>query len=386
LRQAEDEMRRAVDQHDMAAANRAAEQLRQAMSLLGGMQQQDASRQIDSLAHEAGRLASQQRQQAQRLQGLQAARRSSQALGAGQRGAGANARAGSAGPVEAFIADRQQLADDLAKLTQQMRDAQRAALERSHGAASQLRDALGDLEQADTETQLQRSADQLRRGYAPLTDTAETEIASELQHLQDQLSAAQRAMTDGQPSSSDGALAAVERLRSRLAALDQNRGGGSGSAGAGQLAGPVNGGGRGDNSGGPVNGGWNTGNNSELPQPVAPDTRAPSGATTQAYREGLEDLDQLRRSVGEDPQARRQVEELIRSMQKLDPRRFPGNPAMVAELHARVLSGVDRLELQLRHEPDDTLPAQVRADSPQPIPAGYQGAAAEYFRRLSRNP
>ena len=135
-----------------------------------------------------------------------------------------------------------------------------------------------------------------------------------------------------------------------------------------------------------MNGGWNTGNNAELPRPVAPDTSAPPAYSAQAYQEGMNDLDQLRRSVGDDPAARRQVDELIRSMQKLDPKRFPGNPAMVDELYARVLSGVDRLELELRHEPEDALPEQVRADSPQPVPAGYETPVADYFRRLSRNP
>jgi len=32
----------------------------------------------------------------------------------------------------------------------------------------------------------------------------------------------------------------------------------------------------------------------------------------------------------------------------LDLRRFPGNPAMVEELHHRLLSGLDTLELTLR--------------------------------------
>jgi len=73
-------------------------------------------------------------------------------------------------------------------------------------------------------------------------------------------------------------------------------------------------------------------------------------------------------------------------MQRLDPRRFPGNPAMLDELYARVLSGVDRLELQLRHEPAESQPGQVRSDNPAPMPAGYQTAVAEYFRRLSKNP
>jgi hypothetical protein len=100
----------------------------------------------------------------------------------------------------------------------------------------------------------------------------------------------------------------------------------------------------------------------------------------------MSELNRLKRSVADDPEARRQVDELVRSMQGLDPRRFPGNPAMVDELYARVLSGVDKLELQLRHEPAESQPGQVRSDNPAPMPAGFQTAVAEYFRRLSKNP
>jgi hypothetical protein len=148
----------------------------------------------------------------------------------------------------------------------------------------------------------------------------------------------------------------------------------------------VGGGDLGANRGGPVNGGWNSGNNSELPHPVAPN-RSPTPADTERIiQQGMRDLDELRRSVADDPAARQQVDDLIRSMQNLDPKRFPGNPAMVDELYARVSSGVDKLELQLHHEPDAARPEEVRSDSPQPIPAGYEAAVGEYFRRLSRNP
>src|SRR6202023_2964616 len=113
---------------------------------------------------------------------------------------------------------------------------------------------------------------------------------------------------------------------------------GSGEAG-GSVTGPVTGGARGGDRGGFVNGGWNAGNNSELPRPVAPDTAAPRADAAPVYEEGMKEVDRLRRSVGDDPEARRQVDELIRSMQKLDPKRFPGNPAMIDELYARVVSG-----------------------------------------------
>ena len=202
------------------------------------------------------------------------------------------------------------MADDLARLTQEMHTAERAALGRSHDAASKLRGALSDLEQADTETQLQRSADVLRRGYGPITDAGETEVASEMQHLRDQLGEAQQAMSRGQPSS-DGALGEVERLRSRLATLDRSLRGGAGESG-GQVSGPVTGGARGGD-GGFINGGWNAGNNSELPRPVAPDSAAPRAGAPPAdseplYAEGMKELDRLRRSVGDDPEARRQVD------------------------------------------------------------------------------
>jgi len=387
LRQAEEDMRRAVDEHNAADARSAAERLHEAMSLLGGIQRQDSSRQVDALAREASRLSDEQREQSERMRAMINSRMS------GQGGAGAPHRGGIEGSnaVEGLINDRQRLADDLARLTREMRAAERATQERSRGAAKRLHDALGDLEQADTETQLQRSADRLRRGYAPLTDDAENQIASELGHLTDQLSDVQRAMANSQRPSDvdDNALDAMERLRSRLAALDPNmrRGenAGGGRPGDAGRVGGVYGGGRG-NRGGSINGGWNAGNNIELPHAVAPDRSAPPPDTEQVIRQGLQDLDQLRRAAGEDPAARREIDELVRSMKNLDPKRFPGNPAMVDELYARVLSGVDKLELQLRHEPGERGQTQVRSDSPQPIPSGYQSAVADYFRRLSQTP
>jgi hypothetical protein len=396
LRQAEQDMQRAVDEHNDGDARSAAERLREAMNLLGGIQKQDSSRQVDALAREASRLQNQQKEQADRMRSLINSRMSAQGGAGGPRP--------SRDSVEGLINDRQRLADDLSRLTRDMRAAEHGAQERSRGASKRLHDAVGDLEQADTETQLQRSADQLRRGYAPLTDDVENKIASELGHLRDQIGDAQQALAanarangkgDGDepgngrgPRSADAdeaAAAAMDRLRSRLAALDPNmRGLGNERRGDGHPGG-VNGGGRG-NRGDAINGGWNTGNNAELPHAVAPDRSTPPPDTEQVIRQGLQDLDQLRRSVGEDPAARHEIDELVRSMKDLDPKRFPGNPAMVNELYARVLGDVDKLELQLHHDPGDLPPTQVRSDSPQPIPSGYQSAVADYFRRLSQNP
>jgi len=69
-------------------------------------------------------------------------------------------------------------------------------------------------------------------------------------------------------------------------------------------------------------------------------------------------------------------------MQKLDPSRFPGNPAMVEQLHTQVLSGVDKLELQLAR--NDQAQGQVRTPKQASVPPGYEEAVADYYRRLSK--
>jgi hypothetical protein len=97
----------------------------------------------------------------------------------------------------------------------------------------------------------------------------------------------------------------------------------------------------------------------------------------------VRDLNQLRQIVQGDPLAVKKVEELARQMRQLDPSRFPGNPALVEQMHSEVLSSVDRLELQLQH---DGVSTEARAGKPNEIPAGYQDSVAEYFRRLSKNP
>ena len=49
----------------------------------------------------------------------------------------------------------------------------------------------------------------------------------------------------------------------------------------------------------------------------------------------------------------------------------------------QVLATVDRIELQLRRDLDGQNTGQIRSGDSLPVPSGYQGAVAEYFRRLS---
>jgi hypothetical protein len=380
LRQANEDMRRASSQpQNQADARRAAQRLRDATSLLGGAQRQQQSGRLDALAGEADRLANEQRNQTDRIHAV-------------SRGQGSTEGAGNDSP-QTLADDRQRLADDLSNVEKKMRDAVRDLSSNDRAAASKLRDALRELDQSDLDTRMQRSADWLRRGVNPDRNGSESQIGSDLQQLSRQVREAQQAIGGGENrGNSQSALDRVESLRNRLEALDRSLGGRNASGGRqsgtteananGATGNFVNGGGA---QYGPVYGGVNTGNNlGQLPEPSAPDTSPVP--PERAYRESVTELDNLRQAVKDDPETLRQVQELIREMQRLDPSRFPGNPAIVEELHSQVLSDIDKLELQLRRDLDGKQSGQVRNSESLPMPPGYEDAIAEYFRRLSKGP
>ena len=103
-----------------------------------------------------------------------------------------------------------------------------------------------------------------------------------------------------------------------------------------------------------------------------------------AYQEALHDLNALRQTVRGETGPLGDIKDLQRELDHLDPRRFPGNPAMLQELHAQVLASMDKLELQIRRAMDDKKSGQLRTGDAQRVPDGYQDSVADYFRRLSK--
>ena len=130
----------------------------------------------------------------------------------------------------------------------------------------------------------------------------------------------------------------------------------------------------------------NTGNNrfDRSRGPAAPDNSPVPADPERTFQQGMAELNQLHHLAKNDPAALKEVEDLARAMQRLDPKRFPGNPLMVEQLHAEVLAGVDKLELQLRHDSDGQTPGEVRTTKESTIPPGYEEAVADYYRRLSK--
>jgi hypothetical protein len=463
LRQAGDAMKRSAGPQQSAdAARQAADRLREATSLLGGTQQQLASGKVDSLSREAERLTQEERAQAGRIDKLANQPNDSGAMDRDSMMAQLRER-------DRLAGERQQLSDDLSKLQKGVRDAAREMAPNQPGVSQKLRDALTEMDQSDLDNHVQRTADWLRGGINPNSNGTESEIATGLQKLSQQLRQAQQGTGQGKPGQSGAgqgdetaALDQVERLRSQLEAMagsgrgngrqqgqnsgqnvqrsrdgsrdqnnqlgqnggqqgqskgngqqsgnggqqgregqqpDQNEQGGAAKQGGGfgQQAGGDRIGQRGGQNGDVRYGGgggadgtvWNninTGNNrygQAGQRPVPTDTSGNPADTERSYQQGIREMNRLRQMVQGDPQAAKEVQELARQMQQLDPSRFPGNPAMVEQMHREVLSSIDRIELQLQR---DGASPEARTGKSYAVPTGYQDSVAEYYRRLSKNP
>jgi hypothetical protein len=135
---------------------------------------------------------------------------------------------------------------------------------------------------------------------------------------------------------------------------------------------------------GTVWGNYDTGNNTPhargAQQPVPTDASGNPADTEQSFDQEMRTLRQLRQTVGGDPEAARQLEQITRQMRLLDPKRFPGNPALVEQMHRDLLGFVDRLELQLQRNTQ----TDARTGKPDAVPAGYQEQVADYYKRLSK--
>jgi hypothetical protein len=393
LRQANEDMRRAASPQPSADARRAADRLREATNLLEGMRQQGASGRLDSLAREAERLASEQRDQANRMR--------TAGGGFDHKGAASPSAQESDAKLQEqtkLAADRQRMADDLSRLKKEMQGAAGELPSSERSAASKLREALGDLERSELQSRLQKSADSIRKGVDPDSNSPSLDrnskdpvIAAGLQRLSEQLRQAQQALTGQQ--NPEEALDRVERLRSQLETLARNLDQGSGRPGQKvqgdqrTQGGSMSSGFQSGPPGGPRvwRGGVDTGGYIEprgVERQPPPDS---SASIERALREAMRELNGLRQELRGEPAPLADVQDLIRELQRLRPGRFPGNPTLVEQLRTQVLTSVDKLELQLRHELDDKQPGQIRSGDSLQVPSGYKDAVAEYFRRLSQS-
>jgi len=114
-----------------------------------------------------------------------------------------------------------------------------------------------------------------------------------------------------------------------------------------------------------------------------PGTGPTPADTEREINQDLNALSGMKASLQDSPEARAEVQGLIDQMRALDPKLFPNNPGLVEQMHQKLVSQVDALELQLRHQLDEAQGGTIRNTDPTKVPDGYQASVAEYYRKLS---
>ncbi len=424
------------------AARQAAEQLRQAQNLLSGTQQQLASGKLDSLAHEASRLKEEERAQSERIDKLAGQQQNSNSSDLTDTMARIRERDKLAQDRQQLSNDLSKLQKNMRDSAREMAPNQPEAAKQLRDALTEMDNSDLDNHTQRTADWLRRGINPNANGTEGQIAQGLDKLKQQLQQAEQAMNEQKGGQRGSgqQPGQADqaAALDAIERLRNQVESMTRGRGGSQGTnpqdaQRGGTKPGQANGQGQpgspswqanqqlsrggsaqpGGNSdprggqapsnsgdvGGPrtdtrrggqvpdstVLGNINTGNNTFGPrgQPTSDDPSASYADTERSFQQELRELNQLRQMVKDDPEAAKEAEDLARQMQHLDPRRFPGNPEIVEQMHREILGAIDRLELAVERSASGS-PAS-RSGKPSAIPAGYQDSVAEYYRQLSKN-
>ena len=427
LTEAERKMGDAASHGDPAQAQRAAEELNRAESAMSQMRHQQNGSEMGDVLDQARKLADKQKRFDERL-------RHNFAGGASaDRSEKQNQQLSSA-----MSEEKRREIDDLHQLEHTLQQAARGMQNTQPEAAKKLRDAIGEMQQNELESRMRWTVDALNKGLGGYAVMREAPVTRELGELKDKLRDAESAMNNGsKPASGDEAmqqaLARAEKLTKDLRAMAGRdgreagkQGGSEQPASTGQQPGQgkQQGKGQGQTSQGQAGQGkppspsssasaqsgqqqGQSGSAGEPGQrggisnqggfgPVGPagsgswdamnmgNRRPPDVATAQReYEEAVRELNRLEQSVRSDGATAKDMRNLVRDLQHLDPRRFQGDPQKLAALEQQILADAEQAELILRRKLDDAR-GSIRTQAPQNIPPGYADAVAEYFRRLSR--
>jgi hypothetical protein len=112
------------------------------------------------------------------------------------------------------------------------------------------------------------------------------------------------------------------------------------------------------------------------------------GNAERIMRDGVRSLGELGQMLRANPDVHheisRDVQDLLRVMQQVDPTRLNGATAeRIDQILGHLVGGAEQIELELRRLADKQN-GSVRSNASQPVPPGYADSVAEYFRRLAK--
>ena len=105
-----------------------------------------------------------------------------------------------------------------------------------------------------------------------------------------------------------------------------------------------------------------------------------------SYAQTLQTLRQLEQQAqGNDPAMVKDLESLIRDMQRLNPNTYANDPLLAARIQSTLMGGIEQVEMELRRKVEDANgTGSVRSPGGESVPQGYQDKVADYYRKLSK--
>jgi hypothetical protein len=400
MQDAADAMRRAAANgaHDGGAqATEALARLREAQQKLERNQNGRGERDLQNVQRQADALAAEQKQ-------VQADVNSLDQAGAG-RGEKAQQLAQRKDAMDAKVADLQK---QLEALANDVRKDERDAARKLDEAAGTIRDKrIREMLRYSRNT-LNSAGNQYARGM-------EENLTSNLEALSKKIGEASAAM--GKSAKNDAAARAAERARDLVRGMEsadqrmreraqqqgargsqnsksgsegskgsqnaqgsQSSQGAQGSEAQGQNGGananggsPRNGayGGDGRNWGGPWNGGYGYYNPEDIRQ------------FRRDYRERLNDAEALRRQLQAQGLNTRDLDDIIRDLQRFDTEHVYADPKGLEQLQASAIDKMKKFEFSLRRKAEAANDSLSLSGSDQ-VPEGFRQAIEEYYRALAR--
>jgi hypothetical protein len=417
LRRSEEEMRKAVSEHDPEAQRRAAENLAQAQSLLGGAMQKQSDNALAGLSQKAQEMANAQRNIADSLKRMYGEQESSspyRRMRSGEpepgpddmpelkdpatpRYYGYDRRNWQPEPVpphlpgaeERAIADEKaRLAKELQQLQSDMQKQERTLASSEPGASSKMRKALSDAEQKELAMRMQKTAEWMREGYGERNLGVEESMATGIEQLSRDLQQVQNALKSGdangknqQADRNAEALSQVRNLRQMLESAQNARAQQQAQKQAYQQQ-TLSRDGQGQQQGGRQNGqqgGQNEGNPANQYSPEGGPGAVMDG---QSVRGAIDDLNSLRgRLDPHDRALRGYVDDTIGSLRLLN-----ADPNVLeSTIGQDAVSRLERLEVELARRSGELQPTEgARLRAPEDSPEKYRDAVAEYFKKLSQ--
>jgi hypothetical protein len=430
-------------QQNSDAAKQAADRLREASNLMSGTQQHLANNKVDSLAREASRIQQEERTQAGRIDKLVSGQNEQNSTDSNTPDldnmmSRQRQRDQLAAERQQLSNDLSNLQKNMRDAARSMAPNQPGVAKKLRDALTEMDDTDLDNHVQRTADWLRSGINPNSMGTESQIAGGLSKLNQQLQQAQKEFGQGNPGQPTQSPGDQTGALNQAERLRHAIEGMGRPQGNGNSRQGQnsnqagnrngnsnsqpgtnGQMASQQNGGTPGQQSTGNsnqyggnragsdlgnqhrngasgnirtgsrgadgtvwgnINTGYNTYGGPGHDQPAPTDASGNPADSEREFAQRMRELNQLRQMVASDPQAAKDVADLTRQMQNLDPARFPGNPAIVEQMHREVLNAVDKLELQLQRQ---NLSSSARAGKPNTIPPGYQESVAEYYRRLS---